>query len=147
MPFYDKKEQKTKNCPGEPRQLEFTDWFRPRRREFQWKALSGGGHTKRRATIGRSHGNGIPHSQRCHRFIFTACPVAHIQTIAGCAPVRSMANWGWFKQLGSSCLVAPLATNVDLWNPIVGRLLVCPIVYLHWPESSNGKNRSTFGKL
>ena len=39
--------------------------------------------------------------------------------------------------------MAPLATNVDTWN----RLLVCPIVYLRWPESSDGKNRSTFGKL
>ena len=28
----------------------------------------------------------------------TACPVAHTQAIAGYAPARSMANWGWFKQ-------------------------------------------------
>ena len=39
--------------------------------------------------------------------------------------------------------MAPLATNVDMWN----RLLVCPIVYFRWPESSDGKNRSIFGKL
>jgi len=39
--------------------------------------------------------------------------------------------------------MAPLATNVDMWN----RLLVCSIVYFRWPESSDGKNRSTFGKL
>ena len=29
-----------KKYPGELRQLEFTDWFRPQRREFQLKALS-----------------------------------------------------------------------------------------------------------
>ena len=62
---------------------------------------------------------------------------AHIQTIAGYATVGSIANWRWFKQafnkickkstlvargadtqLWYSCVSAPLATNVDLWNPI-----------------------------
>ena len=56
------------------------------------KRCQEGGHTKRQTTIGRPHGNGIPHSQRSIRSIFTACPVAHIQIIAGYAPVRSMAN-------------------------------------------------------
>ena len=33
----------------------------------------------------------------CLLTTYTACPVAHIQVIAGYAPARSMANW-WFKQ-------------------------------------------------
>ena len=70
----------------------------------------------------------------CLLTTYTACPVAHMQTIAGYAPARSMAiedkrsakhtnkstlvARGADTQLGSCCVLAPLATKVDLWNLI-----------------------------
>ena len=32
-------------------------------------------------------------------------------------------------QLGSSCVLAPLATNVDLWKPILVLMAFCILVY------------------
>ena len=51
----------------------------------------------------------------------TACP--RIQATAGYAPAQSVAYLSYIgggadTQLGSICISAPLATNVDLWNPI-----------------------------
>ena len=63
-----------------------------------------------------------------------ACPVAHIQAIAGYGQwlieddlnkrstkhtnKSTLVARGADTQLGSSGVLAPVATNVDLWNPI-----------------------------
>ena len=76
-------------------------------------------------------------NMKAYEYIYTACP--HIQTTAGYAPaqltlhiyekdylnkrsakhVNKLVARCADTQLGFSCVSAPLATNVDLWNPIV----------------------------